>query len=44
MNCGEKCRTDNKGMLTTIAATVKGAPVNYAYEGSVFVGGALIQW
>ncbi len=44
MNSGNLCRTDNKGMLTTIAATRKGTPVQYAFEGSVFVGGALIQW
>ncbi len=44
MNSGNLCRTDNEGMLTTIAATPKGTPVQYAFEGSVFVGGALIQW
>ncbi len=31
-------------LLTTIAATEKGAPMEYALEGSVFVGGAVIQW
>ena len=44
MNCGNECLTDNAGMLTTIAATQKGKAVQYAIEGSVFVGGALIQW
>lgn len=44
MNCGQTCRTDNNGMLTTIAANPKDKPIQYAFEGSVFVGGALIQW
>ena len=43
MNTGEKlCRSKN-GLLTTIAATPKGT-VHYAIEGSVFMGGAVIQW
>ena len=32
------------GLLTTVAATEKGKPCEYALEGSVFVGGAVIQW
>ena len=32
------------GMLTTIAATAANQPVEYALEGSVFVGGAVVQW
>ena len=32
------------GLLTTVAATVKDAPAQFALEGSVFVGGAIIQW
>ncbi len=31
-------------LLTTIAATEKDAPIEYALEGSVFVGGAVVQW
>ncbi len=31
-------------LLTTIAATEAGRPMEYALEGSVFVGGAVIQW
>ena len=31
-------------LLTTVAATRKGEPMAYALEGSVFVGGAVIQW
>ncbi|WP_066688994.1 glycerol kinase GlpK [Christensenella intestinihominis] len=43
MNTGERlCRSKN-GLLTTIAATPKGT-VHYAIEGSVFMGGAVIQW
>ena len=44
MNTGEKRHQSRNGLLTTIAATVKGQPVQYALEGSVFVGGAVIQW
>ena len=32
------------GLLTTIAAGEKGRPVEYALEGSVFVGGAVVRW
>lgn len=32
------------GLITTVAATEKGRPTEYALEGSVFVGGAVIQW
>ncbi|MEG2393719.1 MAG: glycerol kinase GlpK [Ruthenibacterium sp.] len=43
MNTGTKaCRSEN-GLLTTIAASA-GGKVQYALEGSVFVGGAVIQW
>ncbi len=43
-NTGEK-RVDSKsGLLTTIAASLENEPVSYALEGSVFVGGAVIQW
>ncbi len=34
----------NHGLITTIAATEAGKPIEYALEGSVFVGGAVIQW
>ena len=43
MNTGEQlCRSEN-GLLTTIAIGLDGK-VQYALEGSVFVGGAVIQW
>ena len=31
-------------LLTTVAATRKGETLRYALEGSVFVGGAVVQW
>ena len=34
----------NNGLLTTIAATEKGRELEYALEGSVFVGGAVVRW
>lgn len=43
MNTGEKAVESKNGLLTTIAASTKGE-VQYALEGSVFVGGAVIQW
>lgn len=43
VNTGEQlCRSEN-GLLTTIAIGLNGR-VQYALEGSVFVGGAVIQW
>ena len=43
MNTGEE-RVENKnGLLTTIAIGIDGK-VEYALEGSVFVGGAVVQW
>ena len=43
MNPGDTiCRSKN-GLLTTIAISLNGK-VEYALEGSVFVGGAVIQW
>lgn len=43
MNVGDKFVNSKSGLITTIAATYKDN-VQYALEGSVFVGGALIQW
>ena len=40
---GTAVRSTN-GLLTTIAASVAGEPTQYALEGSVFIGGAVIQW
>jgi len=44
MNTGSQRYQSRNGLLTTVAATRKGQPVQYALEGSVFVGGAVIQW
>ena len=43
MNTGDKPSISNNGLITTIASSIDGK-VNYALEGSVFVGGAVIQW
>ena len=43
MNTGETPCTSRHGLVTTIAAGL-GGHVTYALEGSVFVGGAVIQW
>ena len=43
MNTGATAYKSKNGLLTTIAASF-GGKVNYALEGSVFVGGAVIQW
>ncbi len=43
MNTGNTAYKSQNGLLTTIAAGV-GNNINYALEGSVFVGGAVVQW
>ena len=43
MNTGETAYKSQNGLLTTIAASF-GDKITYALEGSVFVGGAVIQW
>ena len=43
MNTGDHIFRSRNGLITTIAASV-GGQVQYALEGSVFVGGAVIQW
>ena len=44
MNTGnDPCRSKN-GLVTTLAASLDGKPAQYALEGSVFIGGAVIQW
>lgn len=41
---GTQAVQSDHGMLTTVAATEKGKQIEYALEGSVFVGGAVIRW
>ncbi|GHV92043.1 glycerol kinase [Spirochaetia bacterium] len=43
MNTGDQAFESKNGLLTTIAASLPGK-VQYVLEGSVFVGGAVIQW
>ena len=43
MNTGERMYQSKNGLLTTIAVGIDGK-VQYALEGSVFVGGAVVQW
>ena len=44
MNAGETRPVSQNGLLVTVAATLKGQKPQYALEGSVFIGGAIIQW
>lgn len=43
MNTGDKQYTSQNGLLSTIAVGMSGK-VSYALEGSIFVGGAVVQW
>ena len=43
MNTGSEPVESKNGLITTIAATLPGQ-VQYALEGSVFTGGAAVQW
>lgn len=43
MNTGDKIVQSKNGLITTIGIGINGT-VEYALEGSVFVGGAIIQW
>ena len=44
INTGEIAPLSKSGLVTTVAASAPGAGPTYAIEGSVFMGGALIQW
>jgi glycerol kinase len=43
MHTGGKFQVSTNGLVTTSAAQLSGRP-EYAMEGSVFVGGAVVQW
>ncbi|MDR3147455.1 MAG: glycerol kinase GlpK [Treponema sp.] len=43
MNTGEEAVASKNGLITSIAASLPGR-IQYVLEGSVFVGGAVIQW
>ena len=47
MHTGSQCRDSAHGLLSTAAAQVAALPAGapqYALEGSVFIGGAVVQW
>ena len=44
MNTGSRAVKSKHGLITTVAATLDGEEPQYALEGSVFIGGAVIQW
>lgn len=44
MNTGEEQYLSRHGLITTASASLHGEPYTYALEGSVFVGGAIVQW
>lgn len=43
MNIGKKPVISNNKLVTTVAWKI-GKEVNYALEGSIFIGGAVVQW
>ena len=43
MHSGEHFHASKNGLITTSAAQVNGTP-EFALEGSVFIGGAVVQW
>ena len=43
-NTGREIVRSAHGLVSTAAANLCGEPMEYALEGSVFVGGAVIQW
>jgi glycerol kinase len=43
MNLGAQARESRHKLLTTVAWRMNGA-TDYAFEGSVFIGGAVVQW
>jgi glycerol kinase len=44
LNTGTKAIVSKNGLLTTRCAQIEGEKPTYALEGSVFVGGAVVQW
>jgi glycerol kinase len=49
MHTGQRFLTSTNGLITTAAAQLESpagaaAPIDYALEGSVFIGGAVVQW
>jgi len=44
LNNGEDYVASKNGLITTLACSFPEQPKNYALEGSIFIGGASIQW
>ena len=44
MNTGDKFVNSKRGLITTLAASMQDDRPQYVLEGSVFVGGAVLQW
>ncbi len=44
LNTGSKAVTSTNNLLTTTAWQLADSPPQYALEGSVFIGGAVVQW
>ena len=44
LNTGKEHLVSKNGLLTTLACSVENEKPNYALEGSIFIGGASIQW
>jgi len=44
LNTGEKLVNSKRGLLSTLTCSLENEPVHYALEGSIFAGGASIQW
>jgi glycerol kinase len=44
MNTGDQPVASRQGLLSTIAWRLKGQPLQYALEGSIFITGAAVQW
>jgi len=44
LNTGDKFIKSKNGLLTTLTASIENTPINYALEGSIFIGGVSIQW
>ncbi len=44
LNTGKKAYFSQNGLITTLCCTLGDDKIKYALEGSVFVGGAAVQW
>ncbi|MBR2975016.1 MAG: glycerol kinase GlpK [Clostridia bacterium] len=44
MNTGDTAVKSNNGLVTTLGASADGGRPPYVLEGSVFIGGAIVQW